>query len=967
MSFIRTLASGASSVALALSLGLAAAPAMAQNGPAEGWGFEETDVEPDANIRYGTLENGMRYAIRFNDTPDDAASVRLHFDFGSLAEADNERGLAHFIEHMAFNGSTNVAEGEMIPLLERHGLSFGADTNASTGFDETIYKLDVPNVNGAALDTALMLMRETASELLFTEEAVNREREVIVNERRARDTVGLRGLVDYIGFVGPDTIYTQRLPIGTDEVLRTAPAERLRALYRRYYRPEYATLVVVGDFDVDAMEADIRERFGDWEAVGEAGGPPDVGLIDLTRASAIDTFIDPATSSVAQIIITRPYDDPADTQADRRLGILDNLAAAMVARRFEQLAQQENSPLLGGSFGTDILEPAARISSMTVNTRDGAWQIGLAAAEQQLRRALQFGFTQPELDMAMANLGSAYRTAAEQADARTSRQLAESIVDISAAENDIVTDPLWRYALFQSLEPSLTLDAVNTRFRELWTGSPPLIRITAKELDGGDEAIAAVLSASAQVAVAAPQDSAVAEFAYGDFGTPGTLTSDTMIEDLGIRTVSFANNVRLNIKQTDFEPGRVRYQVRMAGGQFALGETGPGDVLLLQVAGDVAGTRAHSLQELQQIVAGRQVGLGFNAGTDSFLAGGSTTSADLELQMQLAAAYLTDAGFRPEGQARYDGIIDAVWGQVMSQPGVVKSLAQGALLTDDPAFAFPTREMLDAVSLAAIEAPYRAAAADAAIEIAIVGDIDPDAAIAAVASTFGALDERQADFPDYAEQRQIAFRELGSDEPTVVTHTGPADQAVVAALWRTDDDADYRAEVTMNLLSSVIDLLATETLREELAATYSPSVASEMSADYDGWGVFEISAIVAPETMDEVSRAIDGIIERVRSEPVDEDYLLRARQPLLENLRQALEDNGFWLGVAATAQSDAERLDRVREQEELLRAITPADLQAAAQRYLTDARRAELYVVPQSGAGGDAAGSATSGDPDSGR
>ena len=174
---------------------LIATPALAQ-GPVEGWNVEATDVVPDASVIYGQLDNGMKYAIRQNDKPEGTAAIRMHVDFGSLAEADNERGLAHFIEHMAFNGTTNIPEGEMVKLLERKGLAFGADTNAYTGFDETVYMLDLPQTSDDLIDTGLMLMRETAGEILFDPAAVDRERGVIVGERRARDSFQLRQIMD---------------------------------------------------------------------------------------------------------------------------------------------------------------------------------------------------------------------------------------------------------------------------------------------------------------------------------------------------------------------------------------------------------------------------------------------------------------------------------------------------------------------------------------------------------------------------------------------------------------------------------------------------------------------------------------------------------------------------------------------------------------------------------------------------
>ena len=232
------------------------------------WGIENIDLPADDAIRYGILPNGMRYALRKNETPEKAASIRMLVHVGSMAEAENERGFAHFVEHMAFNGSTNIPEGEMVALLEKQGLSFGLNTNATTSFTETIYKLDVPDANEEAMDLALMVMRETASNLTIGEEAVDRERGVIKSERQLRNTAGLRSAKVQLSLELPQSPISQRLPIGLSEVVQTAPASRLRSFYERYYRPENTTLVVVGDVDLDTIEANINSGFGDWEGVG---------------------------------------------------------------------------------------------------------------------------------------------------------------------------------------------------------------------------------------------------------------------------------------------------------------------------------------------------------------------------------------------------------------------------------------------------------------------------------------------------------------------------------------------------------------------------------------------------------------------------------------------------------------------------------------------------------------------------
>ena len=923
---------------------LIATPGLAQ-GPVEGWNVEATDVVPDASVIYGQLDNGMKYAIRQNDKPEGTAAIRMHVDFGSLAEADNERGLAHFIEHMAFNGTTNIPEGEMVKLLERKGLAFGADTNAYTGFDETVYMLDLPQTSDDLIDTGLMLMRETAGEILFDPAAVDRERGVIVGERRARDSFQLRQIMDQLRFTAPNTPYADRFPIGTDEVLTTAPAERLKALYNRYYRPENTTLIMVGDFDPAAIEAKIRAVFSDWQAEGPAGAPAPLGSVDMNRPAAFDTFIDPAAPSQVLIEIMRPYDDPADTVAERRAASLRSAATGLFDQRLSRLTSAADSNVLNAGISLSEYEDAADTTTLRATTRDGAWQEGLELLETEARRAAKFGFTQRELDRYLANRETAYRTAVEQADARTNAQIANDIVAI-AAEDDFLTDPAWRYEFFQTYRGDLTLDAVNAQFRDLLDGSAPVVHVAGKQIDGGEEAIQRAYLASLAEDVV-PLDAAdEVMFAYDDFGTPGTVVSDERIEDLDIRTVRFDNNVRLNIKKTDFEPGRVRFNVAMSGGQFILPEQNSGYALMLSTVGSNAATARNSEEDLKEVLAGRNITTGFQPAVDAFVVGGATTPEDLELQMKVSAAYLTDAGFRPEAQSRYASLVDVISEQLNATPqNVAATQVPTIIANDDPRFGIPGREALSALSLEDLRSLYLANAADAPIEIGIVGDIDEDAAIAAVAQSFGALPERMVQQPDFSAQRAARFRE--DLTPVVLTHGGQADQAMVNNYWPLPDDSDYRLETGISMLSSVMRLMLTEELRENLGATYGASVGASMSEDFTDFGYLAAGAVVDPAQMDVVEAAIHEVARQLREAPVDADLLTRARNPALEQQQQSLTDNGYWAAYVSSAQGEAERLDRIRQRRANLEAVTPAELQTLAQRYLDPAQRLSVRIVAE--------------------
>ncbi|MEW6020415.1 MAG: pitrilysin family protein, partial [Pseudomonadota bacterium] len=304
------------------------------------WPQAVSDVAADPDIRFGTLPNGMRYAIRRQTIPEGQAALRLRIDAGSLMEADDQQGLAHFLEHMAFNGSEAVPEGEMIKILERLGLAFGADTNASTGFDETIYKLDLPRTDEETIATSLMLLRETAMNLTIAPDAVDRERGIVLSEERARDNPPYRIYKARLGFMLPGQRLADRYPIGQVDVLRTAPASRIRDFYDSYYRPERALIVAVGDFDVAAMEARIAEAFGAWRGRGPAGSDPDLGAV-ARRGLEAYVAVEPGAAPALQLTWVRPADERMDAEALRREGLVERLGFAVVNRRLSTLARGE--------------------------------------------------------------------------------------------------------------------------------------------------------------------------------------------------------------------------------------------------------------------------------------------------------------------------------------------------------------------------------------------------------------------------------------------------------------------------------------------------------------------------------------------------------------------------------------------------------------------------------------------------
>jgi zinc protease len=910
------------------------------------WGFDKSDIKPDPEALYGVLPNGMRYAVKKNSTPKHAASVRMRFDAGSTADLPGQEGGAHFLEHMAFNGSKRVPEGEMIKLLERSGLSFGADTNAYTSFGETVYMLDLPQVTPQLIDTALMLMRETAGELTISPAAIERERGIILGEMRARENFGLRQFKDQVSFLAPRTPISRSLPIGTEASIKAITPAGLRKLYDGFYTPERTTLIFVGDTDPAALEKQIIAKFSDWRGKAKIDTDPMAGTINTDRPLGARMFVDPDVPTSVSITTVTPLRTQADSEARRELVVRESIGAGILGRRLDALSRKADAKFTGASASVGDLISTAQSTSVTVIAKDRDWKSALTLGEQELRRALTHGFTDAEVKEQVANAQTALKNAADQAATRQSAALAIGFV--SAIEsNSIVATPAANLARFEAMTPRLTATAITTAFRNAWSGAKPLIFVAHNEaVPDADKTIAGLFNESVKVAVAAPAANDNQAFAHSSYGPAGKVVADSRIADLDIRTIRFANNVHLNIKKTDFEKGRIRIGVRVGGGLLEFPQSPDGLGILMSAVFSAGGTTKHSADELQSILAGRAVSGGLSPGMDSFSAYRTTTATDLDLQLQLTAAFITAPGYRPEAEAQWRNIVGAFLPTLDSTPGGVASRDLPRLLASgDTRFGIPSETALKALTFAQLKSVITPALSGGPIEIAIVGDVDEAVAITAVAKTFGALPKREAEHPSYAAGRAVRFPT--SRAPITLTHSGKPDQGIAMTIWPTTDDADHRQEVTLELLSQVIQLQVTDVLREKMGATYSPSAGSEMSSLFKGYGQMTVSSTAEPAKMDEIFKAVDAIAARLATKAPSADLITRARNPMLERIERNRRENGYWMGIVDEAQSLPKDLRYPRDQERLLRAVTAADLQAAAKLFLKQGSELRVKIVPK--------------------
>ena len=942
--------------ALAVCAALAATAAAAQPRPAQPapapaahpWAQAGSDLPPDPDVRYGMLPNGMRYALRRNATPPHQVSLRLRIDAGSLEERDDQRGLAHFIEHMAFNGSTHVPEGEFVHRLERLGLRFGADTNAGTEFTQTVYKLDLPENQAASIDEGLFLLREVGGEVSFAPAAIDRERGIIQSEERSRAGPQYRIFVDEMGYLMRGQLLPSRMPIGVPEVIATAQRDRFASLYLAYYRPERATLIAVGDFNLDEMEAKIRARFGDWHGRGTPGPDPDLGAV-APRRTETHLLIEPGGPAQVTLFWVRPPDLRPDTRAHRAEQLADALAFQILNRRLERIAATRSpAPYIGAQSGRFQLARSADITQLGAVVQPGQWQPALGVIETEERRLVEHGVTAAELARELVQVRTALTAAVAGAATRQTASLADSLVT-AVDQDDVFLSPADTLRFFEAVAGGLTPARINQSARTVFAGEPILFMTSPTPVEGGEGALLAAYRASLAVPVPAAAAEQVLAWPYTRFGAPGTVAErHELPAEIGATAVRFANGVRLTVKHTDFAANQVMVAVRFGNGQLALPADRPNPGWAIGPGLTAGGLGRLTFEQMQEALNNRVYGASLGIDEDSFTFSGTTRPQDLGVQLEVLAAYITDPGWRPTGWNRLRALSGTIHDQLASTPSGVFNRDSGLLLhSGDNRWALPTRDQMAASTIADARAVLDDPLAHSPLEVIIVGDISVEDAIRETAATFGALPPR-AGAP--APAAQIRFP-AATPQPIRLTHRGRADQGLAFIGWPTqgfyDDPREARA---LSLLASVYQLRLIQKIREEQGTTYSPNAYHRPSEAYRGYGMFAGQIEARPEALAGFLRDAEGIAADLRDHPVGEDEMRRARVPLLEGLQRARNGNAWWLDSLEEIQTRPEVATTIADQLAQYQALTPADLQQAARRFLVPNRAWKLVIVPETAA-----------------
>ena len=899
------------------------------------WPHAGSDIAPDAAAAFGHLANGFRYVIYPNHEPPKRVSLRLHIASGSLMEADDQRGLAHFLEHMVFNGTKHFTAEDLVPRMQRLGIAFGAHVNAFTSFDETVYMLDLPDLAPDTLQLAFTVLRDFGDGALLTTAEIDRERGVILAEKISRDTVNYRLMERQFNRILPDLLISKRFPIGLEEVIKTAPRERFVDLYSRYYTPQRMTLVVVGDIEPAAMHQQIESSFGTMSQAAQNAANPDPGPIHQPEGLVTTVFSDKEVAATdVSLTLVRPHQDKPDSVATRGELLPLDIAHAIIDRRFERISKEKNSPVAEGSAVHQVLFNTIELGSISITAAADRWQEVVPILEQEFRRALNHGFTAAELAEAKSNLLNTYEQAVKHKATRKSENIATELAK-SINNQEVFADPETELAIAKRNLETIDSAACHAAFKTFWDAPGYHLILTTKDQpDNAEQNLAALFEDSRGTPVETPAARATQVFDYSHFGKTGHIANRKQISDLGITQLVLSNKVCINLKRTDFERGAIRLLARIGAGKL----TQPKDMPMLDIFAaavfEGGGLGKHSNDDLKQIFAGKNVSSVLAIGEDSFTLSGATTPADFTLQCQLMCATLTDPGYREDALWQFRKEVPMLYQKLNHTPAGPQRQMDAWLHGGDSRFSVAPAEKLTSYTLKDARSWLTPELTKGYLELTIVGDFELKKILPDLLATFGALPVRTAGAPVMKTARHVQFPAAPASK--VLTYQSKIAQGVALALWQTVGVRNHQPEFRrLNLLADILGDRLREEIREKLGASYSPNADAAGSDALDNMGYIISESIGKPSDIELLLNTMRELANTLATKGATADELDRARKPMLGQLAKSLRDNNYWLGtVMSKCQADPQRLDLARTRDADYNSITLQEINALATKYL---------------------------------
>ena len=902
-------------------------------------------------IHVGKLPNGVKFYVRQNALPAKRVSLRMAVKAGSIDEADDQRGLAHVLEHMAFNGTTHFKPGELVAYFESVGVAFGPHVNAYTSYDETVYMLDVPTDRAGALDHGLQAMSDFAGGMSLTDAEIDKERGVVLEEWRQRLGVQsrLQGITDRA--IYGNSKYAERLPIGLPETIQKAPYQRVRDFYRENYTPDRIGIVVVGDIDAAAAEKLVRQYFGGLPARKSAKRP--VNPVPAHNDTRVTVATDPeAQSSSVSVFHTRPLQKSL-TVGNYRRDLVRSLFEAMLNARLAEIARRPDAPFLGASAGDDTLGQTVEAFGVSARVNEGGIPKGIEALEEELARVRQFGFGDAELDRVKKATLAGYERAYNERDKSESPGLASELVALFL--NDVPAPGIeTEYELAKRFVPTVTTTETAALARELVTLNNRVVIAVAPEKKGvtppSEAQVREALATGAAATLTAWKDESNGKELMSTKPAPGTITARKQIPELGVTVLTLSNGVTVWLKPTDFKNDQITFTAYAKGGTTNVPEADYRNAAMMTGLIGVSGVGGFSPVDLGKMLSGQIANASLSMGPYTHGVSGGATPKDLETALQLMYLSFTAPNLHDaqafdllkrrlranlENQAQSPG---AVFGERVRLVNTNNNYMSRAMKIED----------VDKLDPAKMEEFYKALYANAAdFTFFFVGAFDV-AKIEPLLTTYIASLPSQGKPSETYSNVRLTFP---ADVKKEVVNKGQEPKAQTLLTFYADTNLD---ELEMHRLRAATDILERhlrDQLREDLGGTYSVGVDYSNTLPQPGYGTTSVQFGSAPERVDSLVATVMTELDKMRREGPSEDDVQKVKETEKEGLETSFKQNGFWLGALETAQMLGWDPVSIIHRTERTDSLTRENIHAAFVKYFPADRYTQLTLLPEKGVG----------------
>ena len=907
-------------------------------------------VPVDKKVKIGKLANGMTYYIRANKKPENRVQFRLVTNAGSILEDDDQQGLAHFCEHMAFNGTQYYKGNEMISTLQKNGIEFGRGINAWTSFDETVYYVELPSDNKDLVEMGFKIIDGWASKLLFDQNEIEHERGVILEEwrgglgaqerlRKATWPIMLKG-----------SRYADRLPIGLEEVIRNFQRPVITRFYNDWYRPDLQAVIIVGDIDVNAMEAKIHEYFDSRKAVENPRPRPEFD-IPGNKEPLVAIATDKEATNASMMLFWKHKKAPQGTIGDYRASLVRNLVSGMLDDRYNELSEKATAPFIyaGGGYG-GFLGRSCDAFIGSCAPKENRIEEATEAVLAEIFRAVQNGFTATELDRQKEEMLEHYRKMAKEANKTNSNNFAQEYTN-NFLEGEVIPGIMAENRYAKEFIPEITLEECNALIRTWVTEENFVYYLTAPQQEGykvpTEQEVLKIYNRARTNKYAAWVDNYKDEPLFEKqlaAVTPKLTKTNTVLD---YKEYTCPNGVKFIVKKTDLKDDEIQMNSYAWGGtslysdaEYYMASTTAGFI-------DDAGIAQFSSTQLSKKLKGVNVSISPDISDQTQGFSGSCAPKDLETMLQLLTLYYEAPRKDKES---FDKNVDQLRNQLKfigENPQVVfiKKYIETARPGDPRAIAVPTEENIASLNLDRMYEIFRERFSNAAHQtFFFVGNIE-DADVNLIAKYLGNLPTTKAKAEKYRKLKDYDFK----GTPRATAYKGTDNQGIMLMSGSTKGykHSPKNAEI-INQLSACMEITALEIIREKMGGTYSPSVNvsySRIPEQEVSW-TFYINC--NPDSTNLIENAAMEILKQYINNGPDAETLAKVQEQQIINRQNSKQNNGFWMGqIMGSYRFNESRDYVVNDYESIVKSITAKDIQAAAKKFIDLKHYLVVFLKPE--------------------